>query len=152
MIARCVNQYLEHNKSQQTVILCDRFISPRQVKPLLTGDVTLYDAGVEEFDHYSKPRHYSADLARQREDLVKWINNGGVLLTHDTMFRGCEAETIVFLTKLWGGVGGQVRSGPTRAVSQLCIVTSDLNIKANEIKQYFTVFDLTQFETDSKLI
>ena len=54
VIARCINQYLEHNKSEQTVILCDQFISPRQVKPLLTGDVTLYDAGVEKFDmdHY----------------------------------------------------------------------------------------------------
>ena len=150
---RCVDHYLKHNKSEQIVILCDLGISPSEVKSLLTGDVTLYDAGVEKFNVTDNtPRHYSADLARQREDLVKWINNGGVLLTHDTMFRGCEAETIVFLTKLWGGVGGQVRSGPTRAVSQLCIVTSDLNIKANEIKQYFTVFDLTQFETDSKLI
>ena len=142
-LARCVNQYLEHNKSQQTVILCDWDISPRQVKPLLTGDVTLYDAGVEEFDNYNRPRHYSADLARQREDLVKWINNGGVLLTHNTMFRGCEAETIVFLTKLWGG-GCQPRSGPTRAVSQLCIVTSDGGIKLDEIKQQFNVFDLRE--------
>ena len=108
------------------------------------ADVTLYDAGVEEFDHYNTPSHYSADLARQREDLVKWINNGGVLLTHDTMFRGCEAETIVFLTKYWGGIG-QARSGPTRAVSQLCLVTSDSFIDNNqekiiqEIKQYFNL-------------
>ena len=144
VMTTCVNQYLEHNKSQQTVILCDQDISPRQVKPLLTGDVTLYDAGVEEFDIYNTPRHYSADLARQREDLVKWINNGGVLLTHDTMFRGCEAETIVFLTKQWGGVGGQARSGPTRAVSQLCIVTSDYHIKLDEMKQNFTVIDVRE--------
>ena len=95
------------------------------MKPLLTGDVTLYDAGVEKFDNYNEPRLYSADLARQREDLVKWINNGGVLLTHNSMFRGCEAENIVFLTKYWGFGGRQPRSGPTRAVSQLCIVTSD---------------------------
>ena len=141
VMARCVNQYLEQNKSQQTVILCERRISPRQVKPLLTGDVTLYDAGVEEFDDYNTPRQYSADLARQREDLVKWINNGGVLLTHDTMFRGCEAETVVFLAKYWGSIGGQTRSGPTRAVSQLCIVIGDLSIKLDEMKQHFTVID-----------
>ena len=145
VMARCVNQYLEHNKSQQTVILCDWDISPRQVKPLLTGDVTLYDAGVEEFDHYSKPRHYSADLARQREDLVKWINNGGVLLTHNIMFRGCEAETVVFLTQYWAGVGsGHTRSGPTRAVSQLCIVSSDYEINPDEMKQYYEVIDLRE--------
>ena len=136
---------MEHNKSEQTVILCDLNISPRQVKPLLTGDVTLYDAGVEEFDGYSyTPRYYSTDLVRQREDLVKWINNGGVLLTHDSMFGGCEAETIVFLTKYWGNDdGGQARSGPTRAVSQLCIVTSEhLSIKPDEIRQHFNVSDL----------
>ena len=78
---------------------------------------------------------------------MEWINNGGVLLTHDTMFRGCEAETVVFLTKLWGGGAGggrQTRSGPTRAVSQLCIVTSDYNIRPDEMKQHFTVVDLRE--------
>ena len=139
-LARISNCYLERNKSDQTVILCDLRISPSQVKPLLTGDVTLYDAGVEEFTYY-EAQHYSADLARQREDLVKWINNGGVLLTHDKMFKGCEAENIVFLTTDWGCRVGQARSGPTRAVSQLCIVTSDRDIKLDMIKQHFTVID-----------
>ena len=106
--------------------------------------VTLYDAGVEGFRHFYRPHHYSADLARQREDLVKWINNGGVLLTHEKMFRGCEAETIVFLTEKWGYGVGQVRSGPTRAVSQLCIVTRDSLSKLDEIKQHFTVIDLRE--------
>ena len=63
VLARCANKYLENNRSKQTVILCDEYISPRQVKPLLTGDVTLYDAGVEEFDDNNKPRHCSADIA-----------------------------------------------------------------------------------------
>ena len=101
VIAGCVNSYLEHNKSDQTVILCDWNISPRQVKPLLTGEVTLYDAGVEEFDYSSKPHHYTPDTPRQREDLVDWINKGGVLLTHDLMYRGCEAETILFISDRW---------------------------------------------------
>ena len=146
MIAGCVNSYLEHNKSDQTVILCDWNISPRQVKPLLTGEVTLYDAGVEEFDYSSKPHHYSPDLPRQREDLVNWISNGGVLLTHDLMYRGCEADTIVFISDKWGGGGRQARSGPTRAVSQLCLVSSDWFIENNKeeiiqekIKQYFNL-------------
>ena len=33
VMARCVNLYLEHNKSEQSVILCDHFISPKKVKP-----------------------------------------------------------------------------------------------------------------------
>ena len=147
-MARCANKYLENNRSKQTVILCNRNISPRQVKmklkPLLTGDVTLYDAGVEKFDYYNTPLHYGADIAGQREQVKTWINNGGVLLTHDSMFRGCEAETIVFLTQFWGGAVGQTRSGPTRAVSQLCIVTSDYGIKLDEIKQHFNVVDVRE--------
>ena len=144
VLARCANKYLKNKRSKETVILCDRLISPRQMKPLLTGDVTLYDAGVEQFDLYNTPYHYSADIDRQREQLKTWINSGGVLLTHKDMFRGCEAETIVFLVQRWGGVVGdnQVRSGPTRAVSQLCVVTSDYWIEPEEIKQNFNVIDV----------
>ena len=69
---------------------------------------------------------------------------GGVLLTHDSMFQGCEAESIVFLTQCWGGAHGQTRSWPTRAVSQLCIVTSDYGIKLDEIKQHFNVVDMRE--------
>ena len=151
LIGECVDKYLELHKTAQTVILCDQFISPREVKSLLTGDVTLYDAGVEEFDYDNIPRHYRADLATQKEDLEKWINSGGVLLTHDNMFRGCEAETIACLAKHWGGaVGSQARSGPTRAVSQLCLVTSDLYIKPEEIKQHFTVIDVREDQAVSQ--
>ena len=147
VIARCVNQYLEHNESRQTVILCDRKISPRRVKPLLNGDVILYDAGVEEFDiniyDINKPRHYKANIAKQRKYLKKWIINGGILLTHDKMFNGCEAEKIVFLAHMWGRGINQYRSGPTRAVSQLCVVSSDYRLKSkqDEIKKHFTVID-----------
>ena len=64
------------------------------------------------------------------------------------MFRGCEAETVVYLTQDWGGAdlsgGSQARSGPTRAVSQLCLLTSDYKIKPEEIKQHFTVIDMRE--------
>ena len=149
-IAKCVKSYLETKKSEKIVILCDWGVSPTQLKRLLKPDtlgVTLYDAGVEEFCYDSKPCHYTADLDldKQRKDLVKWIQGevDGVLVTHDVMYRGCEAETIVFISDRWGGEGRQARSGPTRAVSQLCLVTSDF-FKINEggkinqeIKQYF---------------
>ena len=178
VIAECVKSYLKKNKREKTVILCDWGISPRQVKSLLTPetgtpetetpetetpdtetpdtetpdtpDVTLYDAGVQEFGYCSKPRHYTADLDRQRKDLEHWIQGGSsVLVTHDVMYRGCEAETIVFISDRWGGRGRQARSGPTRAVSQLCLVTSEY-FKINqgeeiiqEIKQYF---DLIKYD------
>ena len=149
--SQCANKYLENNRIKQTVILCDGITSPRQVKPLLTGDVTLYDAGVEKFDGYT-PLHYSADIARQREELITWIYSGGVLLTHNSMFRGCEAETIVYLAWRWGAIGGvQTRSGPTRAVSQLCLVTTDSNgIKPEKMKQHFTVVDVKEDQAVSQ--
>ena len=69
-IARCANKYLENNRSKQTVILSDGITSPRQVKPLLTGDVTLYDAGVEKFDQWNTPCHYSVEIDKQRTSEV----------------------------------------------------------------------------------
>ena len=54
-----------------------------------------------------------------------------------------DAETIVFLTQLWGG--SHIRSGPTRAVSQLCLVTSDYGLHGrSEMKEHFTFIDLRE--------
>ena len=149
-IARCVNHYLENNKANQTAILCNRYISPRQIRPLLAGDVTLYNAGVEEFGGNAyTPRHFREDLAKQREDLVKWIKSGGILLTHNKMFRGCEAQSVVYIAHKWCSFV-QARSGPTRAVSELCLVTSDDGIKQDEIKQYFNVIQVDRLEFVNK--
>ena len=66
--------------------------------------------------------------------------------SHNSTFRGCETANTVFLTKWWGrggaASGSQVRSGPTRAVSQLCIVTGDLDINPEELKQDFAVIEM----------
>ena len=70
-----------------------------------TSDIFLFDAGMEEFNEYRhRPRHYSADLPGQREGLLKWLDKGGVLITHSYMFRGCEAETVVYISQSysWG--------------------------------------------------
>ena len=144
VVATCIKHYLENCKTAcaKTVILCDREISPWQVKQRLAVDVTLYDAGVYKIK--KNPHYYSADLLRHFFDLVTWINRGGVLLTHDEMFNGCEAEQVIFLTQQWGTRAGehQVRSGPTRAVSQLCVVTSDQYIKQEELKQYYNIIEV----------
>ena len=146
IIARYASIYGSYR--EDTVILCDENISPRLLKPLLRvrGDITLYDAGVEMFATDGTPRHYTADIAGQRKDLVNWINHGGVLLTHEKMFAGCEATIVVMLSHDWGvqGGGGHLRRGLTRAVSQLCLVTSDYGIELDEIKQYFNVIDLRE--------
>ena len=149
-IARCVNNYLqgEFNEpsSKHTAILCSANISPRQVKPLLTGDITLYDGGVEIFEGFNYiPQYYSVDKARQREDLESWLKTGGVLLTHYAMFRGCEAQTVVFIALRGSSSCTRFnrytphRSGPSRAVSQLCVVTSDFEIDEDMLKEHWTL-------------
>ena len=57
------------------------------------------------------------------------------------MFAGCEATNVVMVSHDWGaqGCGGHLRRGLTRAVSQLCLVTSDLGINQDEIKQFFNI-------------
>ena len=143
IIASCVENYLKQRKSDKIAILCDYAVSPKQVKTLLTGDIVLYDAGVEKFAFDYKRHHYDTDIARQEEDLLKWISNGGILLTHEKMFRGCEAETVVYISHFWANYGGvQLRSGVTRAVSNLCIIVADDGIKQDEIKRYFNVINV----------
>ena len=55
----------------------------------------------------------------------------------------------MFLTKYWSG-GGHIRSGPTRAVSQLCVVSSDKNFRQYELKQYITVIDVREDQAVSQ--
>ena len=152
-----VNHFLEDNQSQQIVILCDLNISPRELKPQLRSrrEILLYDSGVSEFRDVYTPHYYNADTDRQREDLLHWLEKGGVLLTHDKLFKGCEAETVVFVSPSWGSTGSvQRRGGAVRAVSDLCLVTSSWILssyglksekydkKRDEIKQYFHLINV----------
>ena len=163
VIAGCVNQFLKGREQiKQIAILCDRTVSPRELLPLLTvtgRNILLYDAGVEAFKKIYEPHYYEADLVKQREDLVDWLETGGILLTHDKMFRGCEAETVVFVTDCWGGVFGvQRRGGATRAIADLGLVTdawvlsSDgrgqekYDQKRDQIRQHFDLINVLETE------
>ena len=87
------------------------------------------------------------------------METGGILLTHDKMFRGCEAETVVFVTDCWGGVFGvQRRGGATRAIADLGLVTdawvlsSDgrgrekYDQKRDQIRQHFELMNVLETE------
>ena len=57
------------------------------------------------------------------------------------IMRACSEDVRQKLLS-WGGADtGQTRSGPTRAMSQLCIALLPMIIP-NKIKQYFTFIDL----------
>ena len=142
LIAECVNSYLDLTTSQQTAILCDWNISPRLVAPLLARQVILYDSGVETFDMEHTPSLYTTDLATQRVGLLSWLECGGTLVTHDKMFRGCEAHTVIFISSKWAYTGSQRRSGFTRAVSELCLVTSHHGLNQSELRKLFNVINV----------
>ena len=154
-LANCVNEHLNVKKYERSVILCDRGISPRHVKPHLKGDIIFYEGGVEMFDKNDIDEPYpeqcesfyrpqfsqsdAADLAKQREDLERWLEQGGTLLTHERMFRGAESEAVILLSKQWSELRCQRRDPLIRAVSDLCLVTGNLNINYDNARKYFNV-------------
>ena len=130
------------NTNKQAVILCDRGISPRLVKPLLTGDNILYEGGVEVFGSDYQPKNSestAADLDKQKEDLERWLDQGGTFLTHERMFRGCESEAVILLSENWSQYHPQRRDALTRAVSDLCIVSDNKGIDYEMARRYFDV-------------
>ena len=126
-------------------VLCGPDLSPRKVCDHLKIkkiSSMLYDAGVEIFNtkinalgRASPPvlmpsKRKEKELATQQKDLGKWLQaTSGILVTHESMFRGCEADVVVWVTRDWQDCN---RSGVTRAVGHVCVITSDdlLNIKA----------------------
>ena len=68
-----------------------------------------------------------------KAELIIWLDSegGGVLVTHDVQFKGYEVDDVIFITKQfmqWGTRYSGVRSGVTRAVAHLCIITFECKI------------------------
>ena len=116
----CVKKHMNAKKYERVAILCDRGISPRQVKPYLAGDIIFYEGEVEVFeqidierldrdrDYFTRPsKSDPAELAKQKEDLERWLDQGGILLTHERMFRGCESEAVILISGQWSLIQGQ---------------------------------------------
>ena len=148
-ISKHVETYLSKKKKlcKWIAILCEHdhhdSISPRKLKDQLSGDIMLFDGGVE-FDvddvddvddvNCRGLRCYDVDLVKQRQDLEKWLDEGGILLTHAKQFRGCEAEAVILVSYM---KSGNFREGPTRAVSDLCLVSNNKDwMKSNLVKHY----------------
>ena len=76
--------------------------------------------------------------------MENWLSFGGVLLTHNLLFSGCEADIVIFVSQDWGAVcasNDEFRSGVTRAVADLCVVTSDIGFDRGKLEKYFDVHD-----------
>ena len=66
------------------------------------------------------------------------------MLTHDKLFHGAEADTVISISPGWGGTNTtNVRSGVTRAVSHFCLIaTAVAGVDVEKLSQTFNVQDL----------
>ena len=126
------------------VVLTDKNISPRQLSvELRQRGVTpsCYDGGVEMFDYYDRPEYREGGAGDGGEgELSAWLGaEAGVLVTSEHQFRGCEADTVIFVTTYWGDNINSSRSPVTRAVAGLLLVTGDYWLSVPELRRDWDV-------------
>ena len=158
-LARFVTQHLRTLDTERLkcVVLTDNEISPRQLSEELSEELrqrgitpSCYDGGVEMFyggvemlnGYYGGRPEYREGGAGDggEKELSAWLRaEAGVLVTSERQFRGCEADTVIFVTLDWGDYTGIRRSPVTRAVAGLTLVTSDFNLRVPELRRDWDV-------------
>ena len=157
LLGRCVKRYLDGNlqiRDTRLTILCDKRISVGKLKPdiiSLFPDMKCYDAGIEEFDEYSMPVYSDiTDYDYSDEDtVINWLEEGGTLLTHANLFRGCEAESVIVVSRDWAGsvTNDTPRSSATRGVANLCIISGNNELNPKSMKKHFNVIEYSEDQT-----
>jgi len=146
-LARFVTQHLRTVNTERIkcVVLTDTGISPRKLSVELRQSgitrVSCFDGGVERFYYGGRPVYREGGAGDGGEaELTEWLRaEAGVLVTHGDQFRGCESDTVIFVTRDWGGCYGSRRSPVTRAVAGLTLVTSDFGISVSGLKENWDV-------------
>ena len=148
VLAGCVSLYLEREKintaTSSVAILCDGEISATKLaaKLQLPGLYT-YTAGVERF-YYNSAKYSSKGGSGDTSSVEAWLERGGVLLTHSKQFRGCEADVVIVVNRYFAGYDYDGRrSGLTRGVASLCLITDD-NVKVDEMRKVYNVIYCNQ--------
>ena len=142
-IERSLQHALAHlvPPTSHTAVLCSEDISPRQVAAAIPTAI-LYDGGVEEYDGYGDPTLLaSSERCDQRPGLERWLTTGGTLVTHERLFRGMEAASVLYVTRNPGLVGG-VRSALMRAVASLVLVSDSRLVKEEKVGEAFEVVNI----------
>ena len=125
-------------------VLCDRYTSARRLTELLRMEiitpVACYDGGVEKFNYFDGPE-YREDRGEDGglDELTQWLqSDSGILVTHEPQYRGCEADTVIMVSRSWAGgyTGNNRRSGVTRGVAHSALVTSDYYIRVREMREH----------------
>merc|ERR1712203_471089 len=112
---------------------------------------SLYDGGVEYYS-YAKANHYPSaqdsvnedpSSVQQRADLIQWMEgSGGILVTHNRLFAGMEAPTVVLITKTLGTNETAVRSGMLRAVAKLVVISDRRDTNIEMVEKHFDVIEM----------
>ena len=112
---------------QDCVVLCGARISPVEVGQHLAsaglGQAQVYHAGVITFNIYAKPAKNLSMWDDEEQERVgrSWLDGeGGCLVTHNTIFGGCESATAIFLSMHSWEAG--IRSGMLRGVTAMLVV------------------------------
>ena len=75
---------------------------------------------------------------------------GGILVTHNRLFAGMEAPTVIFITKTLGPNETAVRSGMLRAVAKLIVITDSADANIKNIEEHFDVTRMRDFDSLSE--
>ena len=70
-----------------------------------------------------------------------WLERGGVLLTHNMQFRGCEADVVIVVSSYWGARDVR-RSGITRGVASLCLIAPDISVNVDKMRETYNVIHI----------
>ena len=128
------------------VVLCDGGISARKLSDKVNNEdmpVSCYDGKVEMFEYDGSPiyREDTADDGGDA-DLTDWLDDKcSILLTHTPQFSGCECDAVILVTRSWNvSYRGQARrSGITRGVASMALLTSDIGLEIREISKLWDV-------------
>ena len=116
-LAGFVTQHLRTVDTERLkcVVLTGERISPRKLSVELRQRgirPSCYDGGVERFDYRGRPKYREGGAGDGGEaELSAWLRaEAGVLVTSERQFRGCEADTMIFVTSCWGAYRSSRRS------------------------------------------
>ena len=151
-----LNEFIVQDASlpQHTVILTGMGVSPffiwRDLMSYTKYEPILYDCGIKTFqanepvsmlnEYHTLHYDYLNNAETQNQNLKSFLSGpGGLLVTHNVLFSGMEAPTVIYITKDITS-DTYVRSALLRAVGKLIVITNnDSMYRMEELKNKFIV-------------
>ena len=143
--------YLPAPLPHNCAILCGSHISPIMVAEhlgsLAAADVKVFHGGVDTYDESGDAIYLPFDQQKQQAVVVspvrQWLDGAdGCLITHNTLFGGMEAVTVIFITRRPDDSG--IRSGMLRGVARLVLIADNgmAGFDVKKIEKHFNVIEM----------